>query len=318
MITSMTPQFTAYHPDSVADMAASVELLNRLKPHRASTVEETRGRLAQETRFQLYLARTDTGDVAATLELATSDLDLEPMLWLAALVNPDAAAPQQLLEQVATIARSWAPNEASGATRPVVVENDADQLAWWTAQGFVESERLLQVELDLTPATLPAACDRTDLRIVTIAERPDLLEVAYRLYREGKADAPGDGAFDQPTFDRWRSDNVTLGLQSEHELVLLRSSSDHAAEIPVGYASLIARKARPGVIRHGLTTIAREARGERLACEFKSLLLHRAYELGFTRIGTSNEVTNIPMRRVNDAMGFEPMPAMLILRGKLT
>ncbi|WP_188960462.1 GNAT family N-acetyltransferase [Deinococcus aquiradiocola] len=67
----------------------------------------------------------------------------------------------------------------------------------------------------------------------------------------------------------------------------------------------------------GFTGVGREHRGHRLAWALKYLALEEAARRGVARVTTTNASDNLPMRRINEGLGFRPLPAHLTLHATL-
>jgi len=72
--------------------------------------------------------------------------------------------------------------------------------------------------------------------------------------------------------------------------------------------------ARPGVLDTWLTGVLRSARGRGIATALKVQSLRSAVDLGFTEVRTDNDTRNVPMLAVNDRLGFQRQPALILLR----
>ncbi len=68
---------------------------------------------------------------------------------------------------------------------------------------------------------------------------------------------------------------------------------------------------------HGLTAVARAWRRRGIGRALKLSQLHAAQREGLTRVLTESEETNEPMRRLNESLGFRPIPGMIVYRGPL-
>jgi len=133
------------------------------------------------------------------------------------------------------------------------------------------------------------------LEVVTIAERPELLEAAYPLAcDEGYPDLALEGSIEVPLED-WLHDEATL---PEGSFVALADG-----EI-VAYSGLMAHD-NDGVAEDGLTVVRREWRRRGLAKALKQRELDWAREAGMQEIVTWTQRGNESMRAVNERLGYE-------------
>ena len=133
------------------------------------------------------------------------------------------------------------------------------------------------------------------VEVVTIAERPDLLEATYPLARdEGYTDLALEGSISIP-LDEWLHDEATLPAGS---FVALRDG-----EI-VGYSGLMTHD-NEGVAEDGLTVVSREWRRRGLATALKQRELAWAGDAGLREVVTWTQTGNDGMRAVNERLGYE-------------
>ena len=131
--------------------------------------------------------------------------------------------------------------------------------------------------------------------MVTIADRPELLEAAYPLARdEGYPDLALEGTISIP-LDEWLRDEATL---PEGSFVALADG-----EI-VGYSGLMAHD-NDGVAEDGLTVVRREWRRRGLARALKQRELAWARDAGLREVVTWTQTGNDGMRAVNERLGYE-------------
>ena len=142
---------------------------------------------------------------------------------------------------------------------------------------------------DEQPAELPPG-----IEVVTVAERPSLLEEAYPLACEGYADfatvAPASVSLED-----WLREEATLPSGSFAALA--------EGEV-VGYSGLMAHD-NPGVAEDGLTVVRRDWRRRGLARALKRLELHWAAQNGVREVVTWTQRGNEGMRRLNELLGYE-------------
>jgi mycothiol synthase len=160
--------------------------------------------------------------------------------------------------------------------------------------GFEEIDREVEQVITL-PAELPAAQLPEGIEVVSIVERPGLLEESYALAQEeGYADLALAGDVVIELVD-WLKDEATLPGGSFVAL--------HEGRI-VGYSGLMEHD-NPGVAEDGLTVVARDWRRRGLGIALKRLELEWAAANGITEVLTWTQRGNDGMRAVNERLGYE-------------
>ena len=145
------------------------------------------------------------------------------------------------------------------------------------------------------------------IRIVSRAERADLVEALYDVGAEAVEDIPGEPG--RPTYEQWRAIEIDRPTR-EPELFFIAL----AGEQPVGYATMD----NYGVdAYHGLTAVVRRWRGRGVATALKHAQIAKAKDAGFRRLVTASEERNAPMRNLNEKLGYRPEPSLstIVLRG---
>jgi GNAT superfamily N-acetyltransferase len=174
-------------------------------------------------------------------------------------------------------------------------------LAFAAVRGFEEVDR--EVELRRTigderePEPLPG------ISVVTLAERPELLEAAYRAVAvEASADMPLSGRY-VLTLEKW--------LEEEGEDVPEASFVALDGDEIVGFAGM-----RPQA-EHGLTAVRRSHRGRGIATHLKRRQLAWAAAAGVEELLTFTQGRNSAMQRVNERLGYVAQPPWLKLSAPL-
>jgi mycothiol synthase len=171
------------------------------------------------------------------------------------------------------------------------VDDDGGQ-AFADRFGFEEHDREVEQVIAL-PAELPEAPLPEGIEVVTVAERPELMQEAYPLALEGYADLAvvGHASIE---LDEWLHDASHPG----GSFVAL-----HEGRI-VGFSGLMEHD-NPGVAEDGLTVVARSWRRRGLALALKRLELEWAAENGITEVVTWTQRDNASMRALNERLGYE-------------
>jgi mycothiol synthase len=190
-----------------------------------------------------------------------------------------------------------------------VGEKDGDAITYFERRGYVEVERQKALELDLASVEPEAPALPESVQIATWVERPDLLLHMYDLYREASGDIPGLDAETTSSFDEWRAWELERPTR-RHDLSFLASAGDRV----IGFATL---NVFPAGGFHGLTAVVRDWRRRGVGRALKQHQIAAAKQAGLAKLFTESEERNEPMRRLNEELGFRPIPGMIVLRGPL-
>jgi GNAT superfamily N-acetyltransferase len=269
-----------------ADLEAWIQIRRVVVPDEsAGTVQQQRARESAER--LLLLAELD-GELAGSGFADRSDM--AGRFGVAPRVLPRfrrRGVGTAVLRELAAHAERFGVPEASA----LVVDDGSKAFA--ERFGFREIDRQVeQVKVlgDEQPAELPPG-----IEVVTVAERPFLLEEAYPLACEGYADFATVAPV-SVSHEDWLREEATLPGGS---FVALAEGGE-----VVGYSGLIAHD-NPGVAEDGLTVVRRDWRRRGLARALKRLELHWAAQNGVREVVTWTQRGNEGMRRLNELLGYE-------------
>lgn len=191
-----------------------------------------------------------------------------------------------------------------------VAETDVASLAWALRRGFEEVGRDSSMVLDLAEVEAPAIDPPEGIEVVTWAACPELTRGLYQVYVEADPDIPGSEDAETPSFERWLDADMTgTGDRPEATFVALADGE------VVGYAKFSLSPSKPQVAFHDLTGVLRAWRGRGIAGALKRAQIAWAKENGYTRLVTSNEERNAPVRALNARHGYRVEPGTVYLRG---
>lgn len=222
-----------------------------------------------------------------------------------------------LYEQASIFARDQG---LLGGLRCMTYGSHADSIAWLEGRGFVEIERAIDVELPIADASPGPVPEVEGVRVVTLADRPDLAHEYHAVLGDTLGDIPGDEQEDVPPFTTWQAQTWSSpGWRADAAFLALDSASDagSGAERALGVAELEFPELDPDVAWHGYTAVRRDARGRGLGRLLKLHTITYASRAGIRHLRTENEARNAPMRAINRALGYRPIEPRLILRGPL-
>jgi GNAT superfamily N-acetyltransferase len=190
-----------------------------------------------------------------------------------------------------------------------VKEDDSEPLAWLERRGFVEVER--QKGLELALADVEPVAPAPPEGVVVVPRAAEHEPGMYAVGVEAGKDIPGLDADHEPSFEQWRS--FEIGRPSRRpELAFVALSQGQV----IGFASVdVFGESDTGW--HGLTAVGRAWRGRGVATALKRSQIEAARGLGLRRLMTESEERNEPMRRLNEKLGYRPVPGMIVLRGPL-
>ena len=158
--------------------------------------------------------------------------------------------------------------------------------------------------LDLTAVDAAPVAPPSGIVIVPYDDR--LARGVYGVVLEGHPDIPGNEDFEPETFEAWlaawRPDQTFVALDGDEV---------------VGYARLSVDRVRPQAASHYMTAVKRDWRGRGIAGALKRAQIAWAKEAGLERLETCNDTRNEPIRRLNLALGYQPSPGRVWLRGPL-
>jgi GNAT superfamily N-acetyltransferase len=182
-------------------------------------------------------------------------------------------------------------------------------------RGFVETDRSKMVRLELAGLVVPEVRPPEGIRLVTLAERPDLVTGVHATAIETFPDIPSqDEPIDVGTLEAFVARDVDrIGVPKEGFFVALDGVSGEV----VGYASLIFSPGSTTEAYHDMTAVRRAYRGRGIAGALKRATIAWAIANGLEALDTGNDEHNAPMRAVNAALNYRPVPDWIGLEGPL-
>ena len=279
-----------------ADLAAYAACWETVWPADPISVDFIRERISREPE-RLYLLAEDGPRVVATGCVARSSRSgVRPVAVAVVPERRRNGLGGKLLHLCLAHARRLEAARALGWAR----ENDEPSVGFAHRRGFVVTDRVVSLALDLDPG-LPAPEPPEGIEIVELAEAH--LREAYAVFCEGAADIPATETQETRPFDDWAAQLPA------HPLTLVALDAGHI----VGYADLELRNASIGLLDNNLTTVRRSHRGRGIAESLKRTQIAWASARGYRRIITATHDANEPMRRLNEKLGYRELPPLLDL-----
>ena len=286
----------------VAEIDAELEAWRQLRlavlpNERALSVAEMRASATDET---LYLLAELDGELAGSGLSGRSSFDY-------AGLHPRVLPAMRRRGVGTALLRALADHAMSrGFTEAGSLVEDAGSLAFAERFGFREVDRQLEQTRTIGKEPEPARPD--GIRVVTVAERPEIWAQAYEPFAVG---AIADMATHLPvvvTREQWERDWL-----SWPEAMFLALDGDEI----VGCAGLEYDPDRPDRSEHAFTAVTRRWRQRGLASALKRLTLHFAAENGVREVYTWTQRDNADMRALNERLGYEYGAESITVRGPL-
>jgi len=271
-----------------ADLEAWIQVRRAVLPNESGgTVEYMR---ELETPDRLVLVAELDGELAGS-GLADRSSNRE-RVFLAPRVLPErrrCGVGTALLRELVTHGERLDVSEASAHVEGA----DPGGVAFAERFGFKETDREVE-QVRLLDGNVPAPSPLPDgVEVVSIAERPELLEQSFELARQGYEDMAVPWSVVVP-LEEWLRDEATLPGGS---LVAL------AEDEIVGYSGLMDHD-DDVVAEDGLTVVRRDWRRRGLARALKERELAWAAENGIREVITWTQTGNDAMRAANERLGY--------------
>jgi GNAT superfamily N-acetyltransferase len=236
-----------------------------------------------------------------------------PALWGSIAVLPDhrrKGVGGALLAVLAEAARAAGKPTLVGRT----TSDRTESMAFLEHRGFVEHERMKAVRLDLETIEIPTIDPPAGVEITSLAARPDLIEGVYAVALEALPDIPGEGPMVPGSLAEFRVRDVDRDVVPAGGFAV---GLDATTGTVVGYANLMLVPGNPTIAWHGMTAVARAWRGRGVASAMKRATIAWAAANGIEALETANDTDNVPMRAVNRALGYQPLPDEIYYRGSV-
>jgi GNAT superfamily N-acetyltransferase len=215
----------------------------------------------------------------------------------------------RILEALSDHSRSLGRDSLWGRIR----EDDDESRRFAGNRGFREAGREYEVVLDTASADVSAESPE-GIELVSLADRPELVEAVHEVDCEVSADVPrpeGDD-FEPNTFTRWHEQYLE-GPGAVPEAMIAALAGGEV----VGYTGLRRRGAASPIAENMLTAVRRPWRRRGIATALKREQIARARAAGIEQIFTTNDETNTGMRGVNARLGYKLAPTQIVVTGPL-
>ncbi len=322
----MADTTTRVRPFAPADYDAFVGGSNRCYPDYATSVEEVRHRDAafDDARFfRVRLVAEEEGRLVGGLDAAHRPGRFHPdRYWMDLWVVPESRRRGHGSALYDEMLRTLRARNALAVTAGAK-ESMAEGVEFLRRRGWVERKRDWESRLRVAGfdharfADVDDRVAREGIRLTTYAEEArrdgDAERNAFELTDALRADVPAVEPPTPVTFEEWRQHwTASPTFLPDAFFVAI----DRAGRW-LGMSNLEKQIEDPTFVWQGLTGVRREARGRGIAMALKLRTVEYARRMGVDHIKTWNDQRNLPMLRINEAMGFEKQPAWIAFELRL-
>jgi GNAT superfamily N-acetyltransferase len=297
------------------DYPILVGIVNAVTPEAPISTDELRWQDATYPGGGRLLAEDDGAAVGAAsvgrIFMFGPDFDA---WWLSIEVLPDQRrrgignALYEAASELASAAGKRAFHAPASESRP-------EAIAFLEHRGFAEYDRHKMLALELGGLGRSAGDPPAGVSIVALADRPDLVAGVHAVAIETFADIPTGGEpVSAGSLQEFRARDVDRPAIPPDGFVV---ALDEATGSVIGYASLLFAPGSSTVAWNDMTAVRREWRGRGVAKALKRAAIDWAIGAGLERIETGNDPDNGPMRAINAALGYRPIPDEITFRGPL-
>jgi GNAT superfamily N-acetyltransferase len=213
-------------------------------------------------------------------------------------------------ELVASVAKRRGRTLAAAAK-----ESMTDGVRFLTKRGYREvkrdwESRLFVKGFDFTRfATADERIAKQGIRVATLADEMErdsaALRKAFELHEDCRMDIPSVDPPTRHTFDEFHRDDIDAPSALLDAFYIAIDKDGRY----LGLSNMFRSLDDPTFLWQGITGVRRETRGRGIAMALKLRTVRFAIDRGVEHIKTWNDVHNMPMLSINEAMGFVKQPA---------
>lgn len=298
--------------DASADLEAIARIANAVRPDDPSSLDEMRWEDATYPGTMRYLVEEEGRTIGAGTVGRIYVYPPEfPDLWGSVDVLPEARRRGTGSELLRTISRH-ARSIGKAAIQIGVSEGRPEGEAFLRRHGFVEYERARMATLDLAGLERPPIDPPDGVRLTSLEASPELVAGVHAVAEATFADIPGGDPIVAGDLAEFRARDVERPSIPPGGFAIAVES---ATARVIGYASLIFQPGSTKLVWNDMTAVLPEWRGRGVARALKRATIGWAIDNGLEAIETGNDVANGPMKAVNAALGYRPLPDEVTMRG---
>jgi mycothiol synthase len=292
-----------------ADIGLWVELRNAVDPQYPMTADGVRRGSERESTLVYFLGYAEDRPVGAAFSLEQGDLrHTDVAVSFFGVVSEERR--QGVGSALYRACSEHARRLGKARLQVDLWEDELDGLGFVEPRGFAEVERFARVRLDLNEARVLDAPPPLEVEIVPLDRCLDLAPQLFEVAREAAADMPSADPIEF-SYEDW------YGWEIRRET--LRHDLGRVALVdgqPVGFGSIyVVGDSREGW--NSITAVRTSWRRRGIATAIKRAQIEAAKAAGLTALTTFSEKRNVPMRTLNEKLGYRPLPDQLRLRGPL-
>lgn len=276
---------------------------------RYETVEMWQAARTRVDQWIGLVALDDAGEPAGVSEASVLPVFGSTSVQMNATV---AGADVRVLRAIVEAVARW--EHAAAATTIVahVAEPDERVEQMWQAAGFRRVGTRERLSRTIDPAEPIAAAEPPPgVRIVSLADKPELERQADELWRDVHLDIPTALPFAPDEVLTIRRD-IGLADDAPPPGSLFLAVTAGGAVVGISYLDVDPQARAWG--GHRMTGVAREWRGRGVARALKQQMLAWAQANGVREVQASNDDRNPAMRRINDELGYVRIRRLVLMR----
>ncbi len=304
-------------PGEADGVAAYLRVRNAVTPESSDSADQVRW---EEATYPGEIVRFLAADTGGTVVGAASTGRIwmhgpdYPRYWLGLWVTPGARR-QGIGSALFAMAAEAARRAGKSGFQTELSEAQVEGHRFLAVRGFVETGRTKDVRLDLTGMAAPSVDPPPGIRITSLAAEPSLMKGVHQAAVEAFPDVPTSG---EPLYAGSLEEFVARDVDREAvPREAFKVAVDEASGEVVGYASLTYAPDRRTLAYHDMTAVRPAFRGRGIASALKRATIAWAVGTGVEALETGNAEGNAPMRAVNAALGYRPLPDLISLQGPL-
>jgi GNAT superfamily N-acetyltransferase len=290
-----------------SDKQVALDIYNVVWPHVAITMDEVRSFRDSARDYVDFLARID-GVAAGSAVGAVLPQRTDRVFTILTVL--DEHRRRGVGSALVHAISAWTTGRGRNELEVSVTDDDPESLAFASRRGFTEERREVGVVLYLAEVTPQPVEPPAGVEIVTWAQRPDLARGMYEVALEAMPDIPGAEDDEMEPFDDWLAHDMR-GPGDSPEATFVALAGDEV----VGYAKFSLTPAQPTVASHDLSAVRRAWRGRGVARALKTTQINWALASGYTELRTRSEERNVPIRLLNNHLGYRPGIGRIYLVG---